>query len=233
MKKILAVLFLASLLGIVGLSAFATADDQPALLNHQFYGEVFWAQNSVAPAVITATVEGASFSSEIRSSPCLEDPCKGRYGFDADNTLRVQGTEGEIISFLIDGIVAGEHIYKNDDVTQLDFDLRAEVKKIEPATTTQTAPTVNISETNETAEELPVQEPVEEIPKPAEVKEVPPVKIPDFRIPATPEVRKAEPEKGFRFNLYLISGIVLIVAAIGIIAYVVWKKKQEAEVEEI
>ena len=115
MKKIILLLI------VLAFSSFVIAEEQPELLNHQFYGEVTWAKDSPVPSTLTAMLGDAVFTSEIRSSPCLEDPCKGRYGYDPDNILRVQGESGEII-FIIDGVEAGKYQYQEEMVTKLDFD---------------------------------------------------------------------------------------------------------------
>ena len=219
MKKILILLI------ILVLSGFAIAEDQPRLLNHQFYGEVTWAKDSPVPSTLTATLNDNTFTAEIRSSPCLEDSCHGKYGYDSDNILRVQDSSGTI-HFAIDGVDVGEYQYQEDTVTKLDFDLRPE-EATQTSSSTSGSGSGNAQETsNATIVPTPTQ-PEQVVPQPEPVK-VTPKSVPTFKLPPTPAPAKAAQQKG-GLNPYLIGGIVLLLAAIGIVTFLIIKKRREAE----
>lgn len=218
MKKILLIIF------VLAFSSLVLAEEQPNLLNHQFFGEVTWAKDAPVPSTITAMLGEGIFTAEVRSSPCLEDPCMGRYGYDADNILRVQGNSGTVL-FIIDDVEVGEYQYQEDAVTKLDFDLRPE----EPAPSDGGSSGGGGEEVvNETIEPAPLPE-VTEVVQPTPVVKTPPKEIPTFKIPPPPALSVQETEKEGGLNPYLIGGIVLIVAAIAVVAFLIIKKRREVQ----
>lgn len=234
-------LVLMLLLGILIAASLVIADNPPNLINHQFYGEVRWGKDSIAPEKVTAKVGDKAFVSVIKSSPCLEELCTGGYGYDPDNILRVQGQEGNKIKFWIDGIEVKEYIYKAGEVTKLDFDLTLGVLEVEENISVENkiiedqegggGKLVNYSaKVNATPKNvskiIPEKEPAEPLPevlvKEPQVSPPPPeFKVSDFKPPQLPEEKpaveagkKEEAKTGLGSKFYIFVGVVLIVIAI-------------------
>ncbi len=129
MKRLIILLVLCSVLVVAA---------PPSLSNHQFYGEISWEKTAAIPKVVTAKIGSTTFTSTIKAVPCVTDVCKGKYGYDTDNILRVTGSG--TIAFSVDGKAVGTATYKDGDISKLDFDLskkvvvKKEEKKVENKT---------------------------------------------------------------------------------------------------
>ncbi len=100
------------------------ADAPPALLNHQFYGNVYWDANlSVAPTQVDARIMGASYTSAIRDVNCNGVLCSATYGKATDNILRVQGSNGLSVSFFLGDRQVTQVPYESSKVQNLDLNI--------------------------------------------------------------------------------------------------------------
>ncbi len=105
------------------------AVEPPSLENHQFYGYVFWNENSAvtAPKTIAAVLGTNTFSSTIKDAACINKICTGKYGYGTDNILRVKwGKKGDLIIFKVDSLNLKNYTYEPEQATQLNFSLLAE-----------------------------------------------------------------------------------------------------------
>ncbi len=110
---------------VLSLSLFVAADEPPSFSNHQFYGDVNWDSTTKTPTTVTAKIGSAVFPSSVKSSPCLDAICKGTYGYDLDNILRVQGKTGDKIELFVDATKVAVVAYKSGESTKLDLDVTA------------------------------------------------------------------------------------------------------------
>jgi hypothetical protein len=94
----------------------------PSLSNHQFFGDVIW-NGTQLKSEVKATIGGNEYTSNIEDGLCTAGECSGRYGISQNNILRVQGDNGDTITFFIDGEEVTTHIYKKDSHTELDLNL--------------------------------------------------------------------------------------------------------------
>lgn len=117
--QVLIILFLVSIL-------LATPVVALPLMPHVFYGSVF-IDGSAAPngLSVTATIAGVTFP-----SPVTTLTVNGQYGYDfqfkvladdAETPVKEGGVDGDVITFKVDGLVAGSHIFKIGDVTRFDL----------------------------------------------------------------------------------------------------------------
>ncbi len=122
MRKLIFFLSLFFILSVLSVLAV----EPPSLENHQFYGYVFWNESSSAPKTVTATLSTNSFSSAIKDAACVSKICTGKYGYGADNILRVKGgKKGDLIVFKVDSSILKNYTYEPDQATQLNFSLFA------------------------------------------------------------------------------------------------------------
>lgn len=104
-------------------SFFVLAEEPPTFANHQFYGEVSWNKTTTTPSTVVVKNGAASFSSVIKAAPCLEEVCKGRYGYELDNILRVKGTNGDLLQFYVGSQRVLNYTYAEGEATQLNLSL--------------------------------------------------------------------------------------------------------------
>ncbi len=105
-------------------SVLVFADTPPALVNHQFYGNVYWDSNiSVAPTLVNARIAGQSYSSVISDLACNGRVCSATYGKAADNILRVQGSNGLQITFFLGDTQVTQVPYVDNKVQELDLNI--------------------------------------------------------------------------------------------------------------
>jgi len=215
------------MLGVLFLLVFSvvTVDDSPPnLFNHQFYGEVIWDVSTVTPTTVLAKIGDRQYTSAIKSIPCLRNPCNGKYGYDPDNILRIQGAEGEKVTFYVGSTKVKEYTYKIGETTLLDLDLTAK-----PAETSSGSGGGLITpKTNVTTTYIPSA--------PEEPDVYVPPQVPSFGDVEEPsvseDVPEVEEEEDEGTNIYLILGIILVVLAIagGVIYFL---KKRNEGVPEI
>ncbi|MEK6900148.1 MAG: hypothetical protein AABX05_03410, partial [Nanoarchaeota archaeon] len=212
-----------ALIFLVIISLFAAsiaAEAPPSLSNHQFYGEVSWDKGSAVPVQVNAKIAGRTYVSEVMSLPCLVNPCIGRYGYEASNILRVQGQDGEVISFFVGSIKVKEYTYKDGEATKLDLDIRA--ASLQAAAEAQAQAAAEVQEEDaDSDEESPAEtsqnESLPAVPLQAEqsplletsVEQIPLEELPaemkifDFDAPAPQEQKQASAakaeKKGFDF----------------------------------
>lgn len=239
---------------ILVLSAFsfmAVAEAPPSLLSHQFYGEVTWGEDEITPTEVLVKIGDKEYTSAIESSPCAEAVCTGKYGYDAENLLRVQGKANDKVLFFINNVKVKEYAYKDNVVTQLDLSLAAEeaaetpqepAEKVleEPA---ELPPEEPVAKTPEEAAELPPEEYVAETPQghAAEVPQEPEpaaepksfVYVPSAGL-ASEESAEEVPEEEKSFlssNLYFILGGVLVLIAVAVLIIFFFRKNQGGAVQ--
>lgn len=120
MKRAIPILLLIIL--TIYFSCFVSAEP-PSFNNHQFYGEVSWNKTQVDPKTVVAESSLGNFTSVIEILPCLDTICAGKYGYNADNILRVKGKEGETIIFYLNKKAVNSYTYQNSESTKLDLSL--------------------------------------------------------------------------------------------------------------
>jgi hypothetical protein len=129
MKKIIILLVLCAVFVVAA---------PPDFSNHQFYGEVSW--SGTAPKEVVVKNGATELKSVIKAPPCVTDTCKGKYGYDTDNILRVQGKDGDKLIFLISGKEVGSSVYKDGDISKLDFNLIVKTQENKTVTKNETGP---------------------------------------------------------------------------------------------
>lgn len=118
---------------LVLLFPLVAAEEPPSLDNEQFYGTVLWDKNATTPQKVVAKVNAFEYTSFIKDPACTES-CSGKYGFMAQNILRVQGKTGDKIFFFVDAKPAGEVTYESGKSVLKDFDLRTVILPAAPCT---------------------------------------------------------------------------------------------------
>jgi len=108
------------ILSVLVLTVLAVAAP-PSLSNHQFYGDVFW-NGTVLKQQIKAVVNNVEYTSRVEGATCIANNCSGKYGIAQDNILRVQGSNGNLVTFYVDGVKINTYIYAADASTQLTLD---------------------------------------------------------------------------------------------------------------
>lgn len=131
MKKLLTLFVLFSFLLTMGIAQLVFAQEPPSLENHQFFGTVKWNASDAVPLKVIAKVSSREYASTIKDLSCAADTCNGTYGYTSgsapDNTLRVQASRGESITFFVDTKAVTTTPYVPDGFTRLDLDLTAPV----------------------------------------------------------------------------------------------------------
>ncbi len=117
MKKLL-------LLFVLLLIPLAVAEEPPALENHQFYGKVFWDVGEDTPDEVVVEVGVNEYSSSITDGTCDGDLCDGLYGYT--ELLLVQGDNGDIVTFFVDGIEVAKENYVAWESTNVPLDITTE-----------------------------------------------------------------------------------------------------------
>jgi hypothetical protein len=111
----------------------------PSFSNQQFHGTVTWDANlSPAPINVIARTSLGDKASSIVPLPCLTgDTCRGTYGKNIDNILRIQAP-GEQVTFIIQGQAILSVPYEADKVTEVNLDMTSASVIIENVDVNQT-----------------------------------------------------------------------------------------------
>ncbi len=106
-------------------SFVAAVEAPPNLVNHQFYGNVYWDANiTVAPTQVDARLVDSTFSSLIQEIHCTEVLCSATYGQAADNILRVQGSNNGLpVTFFLGEKQVTQVTYKGGEAQALDLNI--------------------------------------------------------------------------------------------------------------
>jgi hypothetical protein len=101
------------------------AAEVPTFENHQFYGNIYYDNLATGPKEVIAKVGLDIYTSKITSIDCPKNQkyCTAKYGYESDNTLRVQANKGDKISFFLDKKDVKEVIYIPDESQKLDFNI--------------------------------------------------------------------------------------------------------------
>lgn len=171
------------------------ADNPPSLSNHQFFGDVTW--EGTTPKEVVAKIGTTEFKSTVKiNGPCVSGQvCKGTYGSDNDNILRVQGKSGDTVEFYVSDKKITSTAYKVSGVTRVDLDTtkKEEVKKettktTKKKTTTKTDSvknTTTTSKTTETTTTTPTKDTTSSFPSSSGPGYTPPTSLPDTYVPPT------------------------------------------------
>ncbi|NQV91975.1 hypothetical protein HQ489_05880, partial [Candidatus Woesearchaeota archaeon] len=97
------------------MSVFVAAE-VPSFENHQFYGNIYYDNLATGPKEVIAKVGLDTYTSKITSISCPKDQkyCTAKYGYEADNILRVQSAKGNKISFFLDQKSIKDVMYEPD-----------------------------------------------------------------------------------------------------------------------
>ncbi|MEW5896802.1 MAG: hypothetical protein AB1668_03870 [Nanoarchaeota archaeon] len=125
MKRAVAVLGFSALILLLFSLLARAAEQPPSLLSHQFYGQVTWGSADITPTEVLVKVGDKKYTSKIESSPCSGDICTGKYGYDPENLLRVQGKVNDKVLFFINNVKVKEYLYQDGAVTELELSLAA------------------------------------------------------------------------------------------------------------